>query len=230
MCKGRERSLQENGAAWMPLHCLMGWAGHGRVHARRGACMGLGAGVHGQSTVAAGARAAGHTCVQRRGAVCVLLHPKAQACAGVCTTAGAMQCVPGAGRGYRHTRVGGVTPVLPGPTAAARLQSLPAPRPSGCPWLWSRPLPGSPPLAPPGTPRAGCGHPFTAGTEHARPLPTAASPPGAAQGQEKSLGASAQSATLSNLRPDTEYVVMLRPRYTQQPSGPSTLTARTRKR
>ncbi|NXD66125.1 CO7A1 protein, partial [Eolophus roseicapillus] len=54
-----------------------------------------------------------------------------------------------------------------------------------------------------------------------------ASPPGAAQGQEKSLGASEQSATLSNLRPDTEYVVMLRPRYAQQPAGPSTLTART---
>ncbi|NXY20585.1 CO7A1 protein, partial [Atrichornis clamosus] len=50
---------------------------------------------------------------------------------------------------------------------------------------------------------------------------------GAAQGEEKSLGASAHSATLSNLRPDTEYVVMLRPRYTQQPAVPATLTART---
>ncbi|XP_051483825.1 collagen alpha-1(VII) chain [Apus apus] len=52
---------------------------------------------------------------------------------------------------------------------------------------------------------------------------------GAAQGEEKSLGASAQSATLSNLRPDTEYTVMLRPLYTQQqPAVPVTLTARTR--
>ncbi|NWH76187.1 CO7A1 protein, partial [Piaya cayana] len=50
---------------------------------------------------------------------------------------------------------------------------------------------------------------------------------GAAQGEERSLGASAQSATLSNLRPDTEYVVTLRPRYAQQPAGPATLTART---
>ncbi|XP_065543694.1 collagen alpha-1(VII) chain [Lathamus discolor] len=52
---------------------------------------------------------------------------------------------------------------------------------------------------------------------------------GAAQGQEKSLGASAQSATLSNLRPDTEYVVTLRPRSALQPARPSTLTARTRR-
>lgn len=53
-------------------------------------------------------------------------------------------------------------------------------------------------------------------------------PPGEAQ-REKSLTASAQSATLSNLQPDTEYVVMLRPRYAQKPSVPATLTARTRK-
>ncbi|TRZ13503.1 hypothetical protein HGM15179_013603 [Zosterops borbonicus] len=45
--------------------------------------------------------------------------------------------------------------------------------------------------------------------------------------REKSLTASAQSATLSNLQPDTEYVVMLRPRYAQKPSVPATLTART---
>lgn len=63
---------------------------------------------------------------------------------------------------------------------------------------------------------------------HAHPY-SSTSPPGAAQGEEKSLGASAQSATLSNLRPDTEYVVMLRPRYVQQPAVPATLTARTRK-
>ncbi|NXG56027.1 CO7A1 protein, partial [Hemiprocne comata] len=50
---------------------------------------------------------------------------------------------------------------------------------------------------------------------------------GVAQGEEKSLGASAQSATLSNLRPDTEYTVTLRPRYTQRPAVPATLTART---
>ncbi|KAM4654580.1 collagen alpha-1(VII) chain [Amazona ochrocephala] len=104
-----------------------------------------------------------------------------------------------------------------------------------CPTALGVPLaavPASPRLPTPGTawhPRAGCGHPFAAGSERARPLPTAASPPGAAQGQEKSLGASAQSATLSNLRPDTEYVVTLRPRYVQQPAGPSTLTARTRR-
>lgn len=41
--------------------------------------------------------------------------------------------------------------------------------------------------------------------------------------------ASAQSATLSNLQPDTEYVVMLRPHYAQQPTVPATLTVRTRK-
>ncbi|RMC00145.1 hypothetical protein DUI87_23556 [Hirundo rustica rustica] len=46
--------------------------------------------------------------------------------------------------------------------------------------------------------------------------------------REKSLTASAQSATLSNLQPDTEYVVMLRPRYAQQPTVPATLTTRTR--
>ncbi|KAF4799411.1 hypothetical protein TURU_054803 [Turdus rufiventris] len=51
---------------------------------------------------------------------------------------------------------------------------------------------------------------------------------GAPQREEKSLTASAQSATLSNLQPDTEYVVMLRPRYAQQPAVPATLTARTR--
>ncbi|NWV63250.1 CO7A1 protein, partial [Malurus elegans] len=50
---------------------------------------------------------------------------------------------------------------------------------------------------------------------------------GAAQREEKSLAANAQSAILSNLRPDTEYVVMLRPRYAQQPAVPATLTART---
>ena len=62
----------------------------------------------------------------------------------------------------------------------------------------------------------------------AHPYPSN-SPLGAAQEEEKSLGASAQSATLSNLRPDTEYVVTLRPRYAQQPAVPATLTARTRK-
>ncbi|NXC79092.1 CO7A1 protein, partial [Cercotrichas coryphoeus] len=50
---------------------------------------------------------------------------------------------------------------------------------------------------------------------------------GAPQREEKSLTASAQSATLRNLQPDTEYVVMLRPRYAQQPAVPATLTART---
>ncbi|KAJ7406919.1 hypothetical protein WISP_130785 [Willisornis vidua] len=51
---------------------------------------------------------------------------------------------------------------------------------------------------------------------------------GAARGEEKSLGASAQSATLSNLRPDTEYVVILQPHYAQQPAVSATLTAQTR--
>lgn len=60
-------------------------------------------------------------------------------------------------------------------------------------------------------------------------LHPSAYPSGAAQGEEKSLGANTQSAMLSNLRPDTEYVVTLRPRYTQQPAVPATLTARTRK-
>lgn len=77
------------------------------------------------------------------------------------------------------------------------------------------------------------GHPFPAGPGMCcAPVPTLTPPPpspGAAQGDEKSLGASTQSATLSNLRPDTEYVVMLRPRYVQQPAVPATLTARTRK-
>nr|XP_041574710.1 collagen alpha-1(VII) chain isoform X10 [Taeniopygia guttata] len=51
---------------------------------------------------------------------------------------------------------------------------------------------------------------------------------GAPQREEKSLTASAQSATLSDLQPDTEYVVMLQPHYAQQPAVPATLTARTR--
>ncbi|KAI1234455.1 Collagen alpha-1(VII) chain, partial [Lamprotornis superbus] len=64
------------------------------------------------------------------------------------------------------------------------------------------------------------------GWSHTPGSPTLAS--GAPQREEKSLTASAQSATLSNLQPDTEYVVMLRPRYAQQPAVPATLTARTR--
>lgn len=72
-------------------------------------------------------------------------------------------------------------------------------------------------------------NPFPAGPGVCHvPVPTHTSP-GAPQREEKSLAASAQSATLSNLRPDTEYVVMLRPRYAQQPAVPATLTARTRK-
>ncbi|RLV99448.1 hypothetical protein DV515_00009730 [Chloebia gouldiae] len=51
---------------------------------------------------------------------------------------------------------------------------------------------------------------------------------GAPQREEKSLAASAHSATLSDLQPDTEYVVMLQPHYAQQPAVPATLTARTR--
>ncbi|NWX28551.1 CO7A1 protein, partial [Notiomystis cincta] len=50
---------------------------------------------------------------------------------------------------------------------------------------------------------------------------------GAPQREEKSLAASTQSATLSNLQPDTEYVVMLRALYAQKPAVPATLTART---
>lgn len=49
------------------------------------------------------------------------------------------------------------------------------------------------------------------------------------QGEERSLGAGALSATLSNLRPNTEYVVTLKARYAQQPAATTSLTARTRK-
>ncbi|XP_062441893.1 collagen alpha-1(VII) chain [Rhea pennata] len=52
---------------------------------------------------------------------------------------------------------------------------------------------------------------------------------GAARAEEKSLGASALSATLGDLRPDTEYVVTLRPHYAQRPAAPATLSARTQR-
>ncbi|XP_009076240.1 PREDICTED: collagen alpha-1(VII) chain, partial [Acanthisitta chloris] len=67
------------------------------------------------------------------------------------------------------------------------------------------------------------------GPEHLQGYSLSYTVQGAAQGEEKSLGASAHSATLGNLSPDTEYVVMLRPRYAQQPAIPATLTARTRR-
>lgn len=104
------------------------------------------------------------------------------------------------------------------------------------PWPTSQPLPV---LPTPGTAWHRRGrvpalrHPFPARPwVCCAPVPTCpppSSPPGATQREEKSLGAGAQSATLSNLRPDTEYVVTLRPRYAQQPALPSTLTTRTRK-
>lgn len=126
----------------------------------------------------------------------------------------------------------------------------PPPRPCRCTWR-ALPAPGCcsarawPPSQPrpvlptPGTAWHPQGeeparrHPFPAGPDTGRvpaPAHTPLCPPaGAAQGEERSLGAGALSATLSNLRPDTEYVVTLRARHAQQPAATATLTARTRK-
>lgn len=125
-----------------------------------------------------------------------------------------------------QSRTPGCPSLAPGaPGGAPALAAVPASPHAPHPWhCLASPGQGAGPWTPlpcragPGTCRA--------------PVPTLTPPPlppGAAQGEEKSLGASAQSAMLSNLRPDTEYVVTLRPRYAQQPAIPSTLTARTRK-
>lgn len=74
----------------------------------------------------------------------------------------------------------------------------------------------------------GQGAVHTPSPPHTCPRPSM-SPPGMPQGEERSLGAGALSATLSNLRPNTEYVVTLKARYAQQPAATASLTARTRK-
>lgn len=130
----------------------------------------------------------------------------------------AVDSCPSQGLGWNHTP-GSPTLASGAPEGAPALAHIPAS--SRC----------SPPLALTGILRAGCrptDTPSLLGLVSAMFLCPSHAPPGEPQ-REKSLMASAQSATLSNLQPDTEYVVMLRPHYAQQPTVPATLTARTRK-
>lgn len=224
-------------AAWAPCLCA--------APGQRDAGMSVNAGIHAWRTVGvypptltrqpARVRWAwGAWCVE---ATCVFLHPEAscarfRVCAWACTMAGGLACAPVAaahggqaadpcssqGRGWSHTP-GSLTLAWGAPGGAPALAHVPAS--SQC----------SPPLALTGILRAGCrptDTPSLLGLVCAMSL-CPHTPPGAPQREEKSLTASAQSATLSNLQPDTEYVVMLQPHYAQQPAAPATLTARTRK-
>lgn len=158
------------------------------------------------------------------------LHARLRVCAWACIMAGGLACAPmaaahggqaadlrpGQGLGWSHT-----------PGSSTLASGAPRGAPGPCPSLF-------PVLPTPGTDW----HPQGRVQAPQTPLPCWSwcvpcpcvphTPPGAAQREEKSLTASAQSATLSNLQPNTEYVVMLRPRYAQQPAVPATLTARTR--
>lgn len=103
-----------------------------------------------------------------------------------------------------------------GPSLSLGAALAPVPASPRAPHPWHR-------LASPGQ---GAAH--TPSLPHTCPRPSG-SPPGMPQSEERSLGAGALSATLSNLRPNTEYVVTLRARYAQQPAATASLTARTRK-
>lgn len=175
---------------------------------RRLCCTGLGLCAWGvQDGRGPGAWERRRACAPRLLSVCVgwAADPRPSQALGWSRTPGSPSLSPGAPGGAPALAAFPASPHAPHPwhCLASPGQGASPRTPLPC-WAWRTPCP--------------CTH-----------LPPSASHPGAAQGEEKSLGASTQSATLSNLRPDTEYVVTLRPRYAQQPAVPATVTARTRK-